>query len=122
MTTDILIVNPPSPDGHVYIRDVCRWGRRSRERMIWPQTSLAYIAAMVPEDMSVVGYDDITMAAYLLPPLTTLRQFKRDLGAGAANMMLRVVDTRDPAGPQPDKISFKGELVIRASTAPIAHG
>jgi DNA-binding LacI/PurR family transcriptional regulator len=75
----------------------------------------------IPEDVSVVGYDDITMAAYLLPPLTTLRQFKRDLGAGAANMMLRVLDTRDPAGPQPEKISFKGELVIRASTAPVAH-
>ena len=44
---DVLIVNPPSPDGHIYIRDICRWGRKSREKMIWPQTSLAYLAAMV---------------------------------------------------------------------------
>ncbi len=56
---DVLIVNPPSPDGHIYIRDVCRWGRRSRERMMWPQTSLAYIAAMVPEDMTVEIIDAI---------------------------------------------------------------
>lgn len=56
---DVLIVNPPSPDGHIYIRDVCRWGRKSREKMIWPQTSLAYIAAMVPEHMSVRIIDAI---------------------------------------------------------------
>ena len=56
---DVLIVNPPSPDGHVYIRDMCRWGRKSREKMIWPQTSLAYIAAMVPDDMSVRIIDAI---------------------------------------------------------------
>jgi len=57
--TDVLIVNPPSPDGHIYIRDVCRWGRKSREKMIWPQTSLAYLAAMVPEEMSVRIIDAI---------------------------------------------------------------
>jgi len=44
--TDVLIVNPPSPDGHVYIRDMCRWGRKSREKMVWPQSSLAYLAAL----------------------------------------------------------------------------
>ena len=57
--TDVLIVNPPSPDGHVYIRDVCRWGRKSRERMVWPQTSLAYLAAMVPDGLSVRIIDAI---------------------------------------------------------------
>lgn len=57
--TDVLIVNPPSPDGHIYIRDMCRWGRKSREKMIWPQSSLAYLAAMVPEDMTVRIIDAI---------------------------------------------------------------
>ena len=56
---DVLIVNPPSPDGEVYIRDICRWGRKSREGMIWPQTSLAYLAAMVPEDLTVEIIDAI---------------------------------------------------------------
>jgi radical SAM superfamily enzyme YgiQ (UPF0313 family) len=56
---DVLIANPPSPDGHVYIRDVCRWGRKSRERMVWPQTSLAYLAAMVPDGLSVRIIDAI---------------------------------------------------------------
>ncbi len=43
----VLFVNPPSPDRYIYIRDVNRSGRRSREGTIWPQTSLAYIAATV---------------------------------------------------------------------------
>ncbi|MEX0778039.1 MAG: radical SAM protein [Phycisphaeraceae bacterium] len=56
---DVLIVNPPSPDGHIYIRDMCRWGRKSREKMIWPQSSLAYLAAMVPDTMTVRIIDAI---------------------------------------------------------------
>ncbi len=56
---DILIVNPPSPDGTVYIRDLCRAGRASREGMIWPQTSLAFIAGAVDKDFSVEVVDCI---------------------------------------------------------------
>jgi anaerobic magnesium-protoporphyrin IX monomethyl ester cyclase len=44
---DVLFVNPPSPDGEVFIRDIHRVGRRSREKMIWPQTELAQLAASV---------------------------------------------------------------------------
>ena len=43
---DVLFINPPSPDGFIYIRDINRHGRSSWERMIWPQTSLAYLAAV----------------------------------------------------------------------------
>lgn len=46
---DFLIINPPSPDGYIYIRDVNRSGRRTRERSIWPQNSLAYLAAVAKE-------------------------------------------------------------------------
>ena len=45
--TDVFFVNPPSPDGLVYIRDINRSGRRSREKTIWPQISLASLAAVV---------------------------------------------------------------------------
>ncbi|MEI7554281.1 radical SAM protein [Candidatus Chlorohelix sp.] len=44
---DCLFVNPPSPDGEVYIRDIHRVGRRSREKMIWPQVEMAGLAAMI---------------------------------------------------------------------------
>jgi radical SAM superfamily enzyme YgiQ (UPF0313 family) len=46
---DMLFVNPPSPDGEVFIRDIHRVGRRSREKMIWPQTELAGCAAVIEE-------------------------------------------------------------------------
>ncbi len=46
-TVDILLVNPPTPDGGLWIRTQHRVGRRTRENMVWPQVSLAQMAAMV---------------------------------------------------------------------------
>src|SRR4030042_4615693 len=46
---DVLFVNPPSPDNFIYIRYINRHGRSSWERMIWPQTSLAYLAAVTEQ-------------------------------------------------------------------------
>ncbi|NWG13118.1 MAG: radical SAM protein [Acidobacteria bacterium] len=56
---DVLLVNPPSPDGGIWIRTQHRVGRRSREEMIWPQCSLAQIAAMLHPDYSVAIVDAI---------------------------------------------------------------
>jgi len=50
---DILFVNPPSPDGRIYIRDIDRSGRYSREDTLWPQSNLAYLAAAVSDKYSV---------------------------------------------------------------------
>jgi anaerobic magnesium-protoporphyrin IX monomethyl ester cyclase len=58
---DVLLVNPPSPDGAIWIRSQHRVGRRSRENMIWPQVSLAQLAAMLPADRSVQVIDAIAM-------------------------------------------------------------
>ena len=44
---DVLLVNPPSPDGDIWIRTQHRVGRRSRENMVWPQVSLAQMAALL---------------------------------------------------------------------------
>ena len=38
-TVDVLLVNPPTPDGGIWIRSQHRVGRRSRENMIWPQVT-----------------------------------------------------------------------------------
>lgn len=56
---DVLLVNPPSPDGGVWIRTQHRVGRRSREEMIWPQVSLAQHAAMLQPTYSVEIIDAI---------------------------------------------------------------
>ncbi len=44
---DVLLVNPPTPDGGLYIRTQHRVGRRTRENMVWPQVSLAQMAALL---------------------------------------------------------------------------
>lgn len=56
---DVLLVNPPSPDGAIWIRSQHRVGRRSRENMIWPQVSLAQLAAMVHPEYTVEVVDAI---------------------------------------------------------------
>ncbi|MCK4472974.1 MAG: hypothetical protein KAW49_14425 [Anaerolineae bacterium] len=48
-SVDILFVNPPAPDRSIWIRSQHRVGRRSREGMIWPQVSLAQMAALFPD-------------------------------------------------------------------------
>jgi anaerobic magnesium-protoporphyrin IX monomethyl ester cyclase len=50
---DILLVNPPTPDGGIWIRSQHRVGRRSRENMIWPQVSLAQLAAILLPDYTL---------------------------------------------------------------------
>jgi radical SAM superfamily enzyme YgiQ (UPF0313 family) len=44
---DIMLVNPPTPDGALWIRTQHRVGRRTRENMVWPQVSLAQMGAML---------------------------------------------------------------------------
>lgn len=56
---DVLLVNPPSPDGAIWIRSQHRVGRRSRENMIWPQVSLAQLAAMLYPDYTFEVIDAI---------------------------------------------------------------
>jgi radical SAM superfamily enzyme YgiQ (UPF0313 family) len=56
---DVLLVNPPAPDRAIWIRSQHRVGRRSRENMIWPQVSLAQLAAMLYPDYTVDIVDAI---------------------------------------------------------------
>jgi anaerobic magnesium-protoporphyrin IX monomethyl ester cyclase len=56
---DVMLVNPPAPDGGIWIRSQHRVGRRSRENMIWPQVSLAQLAALLYPDYSVEVVDAV---------------------------------------------------------------
>lgn len=56
---DIMLVNPPSPDGGIWIRSQHRVGRRSRENMVWPQVSLAQMAAILKDQYRVKVVDCI---------------------------------------------------------------
>jgi anaerobic magnesium-protoporphyrin IX monomethyl ester cyclase len=50
---DVWLVNPPTPDGAIWIRSQHRVGRRSRENMVWPQVSLAQLAALLTPTYTV---------------------------------------------------------------------
>ncbi len=54
---DILLVNPPTPDGAYWIRTQHRVGRRTRENMIWPQVSLVQMAALLTPTYKVAVID-----------------------------------------------------------------
>lgn len=69
----------------------------------------------VPEDISVVGFDDIQSAAFQNPSLTTIRQPLHQMGTIAARMVLEQVRGKTAA---PDTIAVLPELVIRESTCP----
>lgn len=58
-TVDIMLVNPPAPDGGIWIRSQHRVGRRSRENMIWPQVELATMAACLSPEYTVEVVDAI---------------------------------------------------------------
>jgi len=69
----------------------------------------------VPDDIAVVGYDDIDVAAMLSPPLTSIRQPKYELGVAAARLLLEEV--ADQAH-RHREVRFEPELVVRASSSP----
>ncbi len=56
-SVDILLVNPPTPDGGLWIRTQHRVGRRTRENMVWPQVSLAQLAAILHPQYKVAIID-----------------------------------------------------------------
>ncbi|MFZ7088889.1 LacI family DNA-binding transcriptional regulator [Curtobacterium sp. RRHDQ10] len=67
----------------------------------------------VPEDLSVVGFDDVPSAASSVPPLTTVAQPLHDLGAQAFGMLLGLLQ----GGEVPGHVQLPTTLVVRASTA-----
>jgi LacI family repressor for deo operon, udp, cdd, tsx, nupC, and nupG len=73
----------------------------------------------VPEDVSVVGFDDIRFARYTSPPLTTVAQPKNALGREAMAMLIELLN--DPDVP-PRKRVLSADLVVRGSTMPRASG
>ncbi len=69
----------------------------------------------VPRDLSVVGFDDIELVSHLVPPLTTVRQPKREIGRLAGETMLAVIEGRVTS----TKLRIEPKLMLRQSTAPI---
>nr|WP_285775829.1 LacI family DNA-binding transcriptional regulator [Microtetraspora sp. NBRC 13810] len=69
----------------------------------------------VPEDVSVIGYDDSALMNCTDPPLTTVRQPIDAMGRAAVDLLVAQIDKAVVPG---DELLFEPELVVRASTAP----
>jgi LacI family transcriptional regulator len=68
---------------------------------------------VVPDDIGVAGFDDVPLAAYVRPALTTARVHIADLGNSALRRLAALID--DPDGSEPAKLSFVPETIVRES-------
>lgn len=68
-----------------------------------------------PEDVSVIGYDDIPLVSHTQPPLSTIELPGPEIGHRAGEMVLAMIDDPDST---PDSVSLPARLVVRESTAP----
>ena len=75
----------------------------------------AELGRRCPDDLSVVGFNDMLLAGRLQPPLTTIRIPQYDVGMRAAELLLALV--HDPRR-SPETVLISGELIVRGSTAP----
>lgn len=71
----------------------------------------------IPEDVSVVGFDDIPAASFVPPGLTTVRQPLEDIAQTAVSSVLNQLDTR---AKDVRRVEFPSRLIVRGSTAPPA--
>jgi DNA-binding LacI/PurR family transcriptional regulator len=75
-------------------------------------TALREAGHKVPEDISVMGFDDIEFASIANPPLTTIRQPLHEMGAKAAELLIRKIGKNTVV----ENIRIRPELVVRSST------
>jgi len=118
-----VVVGPASIEGGIAAM------RRAYEDGLRPTAVLAMSDAMaigvlraaselglrVPEDLSVVGFDDIDIAQHANPPLTTVHQPIRQKGESAVRLLLAVVERRDLRSEQ---LRLETRLIVRSSTGP----
>jgi LacI family repressor for deo operon, udp, cdd, tsx, nupC, and nupG len=70
----------------------------------------------LPDQLSVVGFDDIRLSSYMDPPLTTISQPMRAIGEGTVRLLLEVLNRNVSS---PESVTLPHTLVVRSSTAPL---
>jgi DNA-binding LacI/PurR family transcriptional regulator len=81
--------------------------------------ALKELGRRVPEDVSVVGFDDVSLARFSSPPLTTIRQDTYQKGRIAAEALLSFIRGKNDTAPA--QIMLDTSLIVRNSTAPAKH-
>jgi DNA-binding LacI/PurR family transcriptional regulator len=118
---EVLVGDWSARSGHLAGRQLARMRSVTAVFVANDQMSLGVLRALheagrrVPEDVSVVGFDDIPEAAYLTPPLTTIRQDFGEVGRRSFHLMLAQL----ASGTRMDsKLVVPAQIVVRQSTAP----
>ena len=102
------------------------WGLGLRPTAILCMSDAMAIGAMsaarelglrVPDDVSVVGFDDIDLAAHVEPPLTTVHQPIRQKGSDAVRLLITEIEGLDKRAPEHVRLDTR--LIIRGSTGPV---
>jgi LacI family transcriptional regulator/LacI family repressor for deo operon, udp, cdd, tsx, nupC, and nupG len=78
--------------------------------------ALRELGLRVPEDVSVVGYDDLQLLDYISPRLTSVRVPKHEVGQTAAEILHRGIESG--ASNPPQKVYLRAKLVVGESTSP----
>lgn len=71
----------------------------------------------IPDDISIVGYDDTAGSAHLMPPLTTVRLSRKEMGRKAATILFRAIEQDEEYEPFTAEMPVR--LMVRASTGPV---
>jgi DNA-binding LacI/PurR family transcriptional regulator len=119
---DHIVVGPASVTGgaHAFER---AWERGVRPTAVLAMSDAMAIGALrtirghglrVPDDVSLVGFDDIEIATHTDPPLTTVHQPIRRKGEQAGRLLLALVRGRQPA--EPEHVRLDTRLVVRGSS------
>ena len=106
-------------EGRIAALELLRQGKRFTALVAYndisalsAMTALREAGHRVPEDISVMGFDDIEFASIANPPLTTIRQPLHEMGAKAAELLIRKIADAE----SPQNICVRPELVVRSST------
>lgn len=72
----------------------------------------------MPEDVAVIGVDNVSMASMVEPPLSTISQHLHDMGVAAAKSLIRQIEYKDKYGelPKPQRTIMNSDLIVRRST------
>jgi DNA-binding LacI/PurR family transcriptional regulator len=96
---------------------------RKRPTAVFARNDFTAVGAMsaakeaglrIPQDLALVGYDDVPLAAHTTPPLTTVRQPTREQGRIAAEALVRRIESAET--PAREERVMPCELIVRAST------
>jgi LacI family transcriptional regulator len=77
---------------------------------------LRELGVTIPDEMAVIGYDDIEFAGVAVPPLSSVRQPRAELGRTAAELLAAELDEGEAHHHR--HVTFKPELIVRESTSP----